>query len=61
MIDVELVLNDQKTGGQDVLIAGLLIIDMMTTETWLLSLFRSIWEQEKALTVWKQGLIVKIP
>ncbi len=34
---------------------------MATTENWLLSLFKTIWEQEKVPKTWKQGVIVKIP
>ena len=34
---------------------------MNKTEKWLVNLFRTLWEQEKVIKTWKQGLVVKIP
>ncbi|PFX25640.1 LINE-1 retrotransposable element ORF2 protein [Stylophora pistillata] len=54
-------MKDGKAAGTDNIPAEAFKADITTTTEVLHELFKSIWEDEKSPTEWKEGLIVKLP
>ena len=54
-------MKDGKAAGTDNIPAEVFKADINTTTEVFYELFKSIWEDEKSPTEWKEGLIVKLP